>query len=306
MPSSSEALVLVIGSLNMDLVARVPHLPAPGETLASDSFATVAGGKGANQAVAAARLGARTAMVGCVGDDTHGRALRDALRHEGIDLRALRTHATQPTGLALIAVDRASRNHIVLVPGANDTLGSADLDAADALLADAAVVVCQLEVPMLTVLQALQRAKAAGKTTVLNPAPARALDAALLAQVDWLVPNEVEASMLSGVAVHGLSSAREAAAVLLRRGCEQVLITLGAQGVLHAHAGGMQHHAAPVVEAVDTTAAGDTFIGGFAARLAAGATAAEAIRFGQAAAALSVTRPGAQTSIPTLRDVSAA
>ncbi|MGJ7519468.1 ribokinase [Variovorax sp. LT1P1] len=306
MPSPNEALVLVIGSLNMDLVARVPHLPAPGETLASEGFATVAGGKGANQAVAAARLGARTAMVGCVGADNYGRLLRDGLRHEGIDLRALRTHATQPTGMALIAVDRASRNHIVLVPGANDTLGSADLDAAEALLADAAVVVCQLEVPMLTVLQALQRAQAVGATTVLNPAPAQALDAALLAQVDWLVPNEVEASMLSGIAVHGVASAREAASVLLGQGCEHVLITLGAQGVLHAHADGMQHHPAPVVEAVDTTAAGDTFIGGFAAKLAAGASAAEAIRFGQAAAALSVTRRGAQTSIPTLREISAA
>jgi ribokinase len=306
MPSSNDAWVLVIGSLNMDLVARVPHLPAPGETLASEGFATVAGGKGANQAVAAARLGAPTAMVGCVGDDTHGRLLRDGLRHEGIDLRALRTHAMQPTGMALIAVDRASRNHIVLVPGANDTLGTADLDAAGASLAQAAVVVCQLEVPMLTVQQALQRAKAAGKTTVLNPAPARPLDAALLAQVDWLVPNEVEASMLSGIAVTGIASAQQAAAVLLARGCAHVLITLGAQGVLHAHAGGMQHHPAPVVEAVDTTAAGDTFIGGFAARLAAGASAAEAIRFGQAAAALSVTRHGAQTSIPTLREISAA
>jgi len=298
MPTSAEALVLVIGSLNMDLVARVPHLPAPGETLASESFATIAGGKGANQAVAAARLGARTAMVGCVGDDAHGRALRDGLQREGIDHRAVRTHATQPTGMALISVDRASRNHIVLVPGSNDSVGAADLDTAASLLAEAAIVVCQLEVPMLTVQQALQRAKTAGKTTVLNPAPARPVDAALLARVDWLVPNEVEAAILGGIAVTDIASATRAGKALLARGCSQVLITLGARGVLHVHAGGTQHHPAPVVDALDTTAAGDTFIGGFVARLAAGASPAEAIRFGQAAAALSVTRHGAQTSIP--------
>ncbi|WP_447789374.1 MULTISPECIES: ribokinase [Pseudomonas] len=299
------AKVVVIGSLNMDLVTRAPRLPRGGETLIGKSFATVSGGKGANQAVAAARLGAQVSMVGCVGSDAYGEALRGALLAEQIDCQAVST-VEDSSGVALIVVDDNSQNAIVIVAGANGALTPEVIDRFDAVLQAADVIICQLEVPDATVGHALKRGRELGKTVILNPAPAsRPLPADWYAAIDYLIPNESEASALSGLPVDSLSTAETAAARLIAMGAGKVIITLGSQGSLFADGKRFEHFPAPKVKAVDTTAAGDTFVGGFAAALAAGKSEVEAIRFGQVAAALSVTRAGAQPSIPTLSDVQA-
>lgn len=299
------AKVVVIGSLNMDLVTRAPRLPRGGETLIGQSFTTVSGGKGANQAVAAARLGAQVSMVGCVGTDAYGQELRGALLAEQIDCQAV-SIVDGASGVALIVVDDNSQNAIVIVAGANGELTPRVIDRFDTVLQAADVIICQLEVPDATVGHALKRGRELGKTVILNPAPAsRPLPADWYASIDYLIPNESEASALSGLSVDSLATAETAATRLIAMGAGKVIITLGAQGSLFANGIGFEHFPAPTVKAVDTTAAGDTFVGGFAAALASGKSEAEAIRFGQVAAALSVTRAGAQPSIPTLSDVQA-
>ncbi|AKA25403.1 ribokinase [Pseudomonas chlororaphis] len=294
-----------MGSLNMDLVTRAERLPRAGETLVGQSFATVSGGKGANQAVAAARLGAEVSMVGCVGDDAYGEQLRSALLAEQIDCQAV-TAVAGSSGVALIVVDDSSQNAIVIVAGGNGQLTPEVVGGFDPVLQAADVIICQLEVPLATVEHTLKRGRALGKTVILNPAPASGpLPADWYSSIDYLIPNESEAAALSGLPVDSLASAEAAASQLLAAGAGKVIITLGAQGSLFASGTGFEHFPAPRVKAVDTTAAGDTFVGGFAAALAAGKSEAEAIRFGQVAAALSVTRSGAQPSIPTLSDVQA-
>jgi ribokinase len=303
----ARARVAVVGSLNMDLVARAPRLPQPGETLAGRTFAQVPGGKGGNQAVAAARLGAQVAMVGCVGADANGAQLRAGLEAEQIDCAALETSERAPTGVALIIVDDGSQNAIVIVAGSNGEVTPATLSRHEAVLAAADVVVCQLETPPDTVQAALAAAHRLGKTVVLNPAPATGpLPAQWLPLIDYLIPNELEAATLTGLPVRTPDEAAAAAAALRDAGARNVIITLGAQGVLAALGDAAPaHFAAPRVSAIDTTAAGDTFIGGLAAQLAQRAPIGDAIRFAQRAAALSVTRAGAQPSIPTRAEVDA-
>jgi len=287
----------------MDLVTRAPRLPRGGETLIGQSFATVSGGKGANQAVAAARLGAQVALVGCVGSDAYGTQLREALLAEQIDCQALST-VEGSSGVALIVVDDHSQNAIVIVAGANGALTPLVVDQFDAVLQAADVLICQLEVPYDTVGRVLRRGRELGKTVILNPAPASAaLPADWYGHIDYLIPNESEAAALSGLPVDSLETAKTAASQLIAMGAGKVIITLGAEGSLFANGQGFQHFPALRVKAVDTTAAGDTFVGGFAAALASGKSEAEAIGFGQVAAALSVTRAGAQPSIPCLSDV---
>ncbi|WP_150715362.1 ribokinase [Pseudomonas fluorescens] len=299
------AKVVVIGSLNMDLVTRAPRLPKGGETLIGQSFTTVSGGKGANQAVAAARLGAQVSMIGCVGSDAYGEALRGALLAEQIDCQAVST-VDGSSGVALIVVDDSSQNSIVIVPGANGALTAEAIDRFDSVILAADVLICQLEVPDASVGHALKRGRELGKTVILNPAPAsRPLPPDWYASIDYLIPNESEASALTGLVVDSLETAQAAATRLIAMGAGKVIITLGAQGSLFADGQRFKHFPAPVVKAVDTTAAGDTFVGGFAAALAGGQEEVQAIRFGQVAAALSVTRAGAQPSIPALSDVQA-
>jgi ribokinase len=297
-----DAQVVVVGSLNMDLVARAPRIPVPGETLLGTGFSTAPGGKGANQAVAAARLGARTAMVGCVGQDAFGAELRAGLERDGIDCRGVR-EAPGSSGVALIVVGDDGRNGITVVPGANGQLTPEDIQRAEPLLANATVVALQLETPLPTVLFAARRARALGKTVVLNPAPAQPLPAELVAAADLLVPNEVEAAALTGIAVDSVEGARAAGAKLRSQGVGTVLVTLGERGVLAVGPDGARHHTAKRVKAVDSTAAGDTFIGGLCAALAQGRSLREAIVFAQAAASISVTRPGAQPSIPFAKEI---
>jgi ribokinase len=288
----------------MDLVTRAPRLPRAGETLAGQSFVTVPGGKGANQAVAAARLGASVAMIGCVGDDAYGEQLRSALLTEGIDCQAVTTIAGESTGVALIVVDDNSQNAIVIVAGGNGHVSASVVDGFDVLLQQAEVIICQLEVPESTVGHVLKRGHELGKTVILNPAPATGpLPEQWYGWVDYLIPNESEATALTGLPVDSPASAEAAAKTLLASGVGKVVVTLGEQGALFASQERVEHFPAPRVKPVDTTAAGDTFVGGFAAALADGKSEAEAIRFGQIAAALSVTRSGAQPSIPTFAEV---
>jgi len=294
-----HAKVVVVGSLNMDLIVRTPRFPVGGETLAGHGFATAAGGKGANQAVAAARLGARVAMVGCLGDDGNGAELRAGLLAEGIDCSAVATVPGVATGIATILVDDAGQNAIVIAAGGNGEMTAERLADHDGLLEAADIVIAQLEVPMATVEATLARAHALGRTVILNPAPAVGpLPENWYGLIDYLIPNESEAALLTGIAVDSPQSALQAAQKLLANGARRVLITLGSQGVFYAD--GERHLHLPVepVVAVDTTAAGDTFVGGFAAGLAEGLPLESAIRLGQQAAALAVTRPGAQPSIP--------
>ncbi len=299
-----SAKVVVVGSLNMDLVARAQRLPRAGETLPGESFSTVPGGKGANQAVAAARLGASVAMIGNVGDDAYGQQLRHALDAEGIDCQGVDTCPGVSSGVALITVDAASQNCIVIIPGGNGLLTPQAVQRFDALLQAAEVIICQLEVPADTVAWTLARGRELGKQVILNPAPATGpLPAGWFAHIDYLTPNESEAEALTGMTVTDQDSARCAGERLLQLGAGKVIITLGAQGALLVTAQGHQHFPAPVVQPLDTTAAGDTFIGGFAAGLVRGLEEGEAIAFGQRAAALSVTRAGAQPSIPYLAEL---
>ncbi|MEG1328139.1 MAG: ribokinase [Janthinobacterium sp.] len=301
-------MIVVIGSINMDLVLRVPRMPLPGETLTGGAFRTIPGGKGANQAVACARLSGKVAgaqqvaMVGCVGDDAFGATLRAALVGDGIIDSHITTLPGVASGIASILVDDKGQNSIVIAGGANDLLSPAHIDAARALIEQADIVVLQLETPMATVVHAIQLARSLGKTVVLNPAPAASLPDGVLELVDYLIPNEIEAAMLAGVSPEG-ADVKALAAALQKLGSDNVIITLGSKGVHAALYGGDYTFPAEAVQAVDTTAAGDTFIGGFVAGLASGMDEAEAIQQGQRAAAWSVTKPGAQTSIPHLHEL---
>nr|WP_241018408.1 ribokinase [Paraburkholderia sp. Tr-20389] len=289
----------------MDLVARAPRLPQPGETLAGHAFAQVAGGKGGNQAVAAARLGAQVTMLGCVGADANGAQLRAGLAAEGIDCAALETSPAAPTGVALIIVDDGSQNAIVIIAGSNGEVTPETIARHEAALAAADVVICQLETPPAAVHAALATARRLGKTVILNPAPATGpLPADWLPLIDYLIPNELEAATLTGLPVTSPQEAQAAARALRHAGARNVIVTIGAQGVVAALGDAEpEHFDAPRVKAVDTTAAGDTFIGGLAAQLARGGDVADAIRFAQRAASISVTRAGAQPSIPTRAEV---
>ncbi|MBN3783825.1 ribokinase, partial [Burkholderia sp. Ac-20345] len=223
--------IAVVGSVNIDLVTRAPRLPVPGETLLGTDFQTVHGGKGANQAVAAARLGASVAMIGCVGDDAFGARLHDALAAEGIDVAHLDRIGGTSTGVATITVDEGGANSIVVVPGANARLDADRIDAAREAIAEAAMLVCQLEVPVTTVVRAIACASSHRTPVLLNPAPAQPLFDALLARVDYLVVNETEAESLTGIAVGDDASAVRAADALRAKGVGNVLVTLGARGV---------------------------------------------------------------------------
>ena len=295
--------VVVVGSLNMDLVMRTPRVPVGGETLHGHEFSTLPGGKGANQAVACARLGARVAMIGQVGNDGFGTTLRDGLAADGIDVSAIPQNATVGTGVAMILVEDIGQNRIVLAAGANGALTAADIDAHAGLIEGAAMLVLQLEVPMPVVQRAVEVAHAAGVPVLLNPGPAAPLPDSLWSQIDILVPNESEAALLSGVSVDDVASAYAAARALRQRGVGIVLITLGASGVAVVDDSGEHHLPAHVVKAVDTTAAGDTFIGGLTAGLIEGMNLNDAIALGQRASALCVTRHGAQPSIPYRREI---
>jgi ribokinase len=291
---SAQPAVVVVGSLNLDLVVRVDRLPGPGETVSGGDVFRNPGGKGANQAVAAARLGRRVAMVGRVGDDEAGRELLASLEADGVDTAHVRAVDGVPSGAAFIAVSDDGENQIVVSPGANARLGPGDVAAAGAALRAAAVTLVQLEVPLEAVAAAV---RAAGGRVVLNPAPVRALPAALLGEVDVLVPNRVELARLADAPVP--ATVEEAAALAGRLPARAVVVTLGADGALVVEDGDAGHVPAVPVRPVDTTAAGDAFCGGLADALAGGAALQDAARWAVRVAAAACTRPGAQASLPT-------
>jgi ribokinase len=291
--------VLVIGSLNMDLVARCQHLPRPGQTVFGSDFFTASGGKGANQAVAAARLGARVTMAGCVGDDQFGCTLLNGLRADGVGCDLVQ-QAPGPTGTALISIDARGTNTIVVISGANMACDSALADRALASLHQPGILLLQHEIPEVTNAHAIRTARAAGCFVVLNPAPALAVAPALLPLIDLIAPNETEAAVLTGS-----SDPREAARRLLAQGAPAVLLTLGEEGALYCSNDRAWRCPAVAVQAVDTTAAGDAYIGALAVALAEERSIPESLGFAAAAAGLAVTRLGAQPSLGTREEVDA-
>ena len=297
--------ITVVGSLNMDLVVRSPRIPQPGETIIGHEWHTIPGGKGANQAVAAARLGGQVFMVGRVGADTFAQPLLDNLADCGVDHTHVTCDPEAATGVALITVDDEGENTIVVASGANMQLSPQDVEAAEDLIAASNALLLQLENPLETVTRAAQLAQAHGVTVVLNPAPARQLPTELLSLVDVLVPNESETALLTGMPVDSLGALEAAAAVLLGKGIGTVILTLGAQGALLADTNGFVPVPAFKVDPVDTTAAGDAFMGAFGVALAEAKPVVEAVRWGYAAGALAATKLGAQTSIPTREEVEA-
>ncbi len=296
-----SARITVVGSLNMDLVAHSPRIPYPGETIIASGFHTAPGGKGANQAVAAARLGGQVSMIGRVGTDTFAQALLNNLITAGVDYTFVAQDPEAATGVALITVDDAGQNTIVVAAGANMRLSSADIDAAEAAIAGARVLLLQLEIPLETVIRAAEVACAHNVKVILNPAPvpAHLLPKKLLALVDIIIPNETETSQLTGLPIGSLIEAEAAALALCKLGLDTVILTLGARGALLANVGETKFCPAFKVTPLDTTAAGDAFVGGFGVALAEGRPLVEAMRWGCAAGALAATKLGAQPSLPT-------
>jgi ribokinase len=296
------ARVTIVGSLNMDLVIRSPHIPQPGETIIGRDFQTIPGGKGANQAVAASRLGGQVNMVGRVGSDAFAQVLLENLKTSGVEAGYVQRDANSATGVALIVVDESGENIIVVASGANMKLSEADVEAAEQVISASDVLLLQLEVPLEAVTRAAQIAQANGVTVVLNPAPARKIPPELLKLVDILVPNESEAELLTGLKVRNQAEFEKAAMGLLGLGVGSVVITLGGRGAFFTSA---EHEPqifnAYQVQPVDTTAAGDAFLAGLSVTIGAGESIPEAVRLGNAAGGLAAMRFGAQTSLP-MRD----
>ncbi len=301
----SEARIVVVGSVNTDMVVKSERIPAPGETVTGGQFFMPAGGKGANQAVAAARLGAQVTLVAKVGDDVFGRQAIENFQKEGIRTDHVVLDPQSHTGVALILVDRRGENSISVAPGANFTITAAEVDAAAEAIRSADAVLLQLEIPMAVVEHTAALAAASGVAVILDPAPAAPLPTGLLQWITVLTPNESEAERLTGIPVSDEASARRAAAALRQAGARQVIITCGTKGALVSTAETEVLVPSFNVEAVDSTAAGDAFNGGLAAALAAGEPLVEAVRRAAMVGALSVTKMGAQPSLPTAEEVRA-
>ena len=299
---SGPGRVVVVGSLNVDLVVGLERMPAPGETGMGQTLERHAGGKGLNQAVAAARIGARVSMIGAVGSDDAGTWLRSIVEAEGIEAAAIVT-AEGPSGTALIEVDSNGMNRIVVIPGANAALTADHVAASIESMEDVAVVLTQGEVPLDAITAAMAAGRARGARTILNPAPVRDYPESLLALVDFIVPNEHEAAHLSGLPTASLIDANEAAEHFTSKGVPHAIITRGARGAVWMSPSGSGSVAAYRVSPVDTVAAGDAFCGGLAAALAAGETLAESLRWASAAGALATTIAGAVPSLPSRAEV---
>jgi ribokinase len=300
-------MITVIGSFNMDLVIEALRFPAPGEAILGRNFRRACGGKGANQALAIARMGMHATMIGAVGPDAFGDEMLANLRAANVDIATVARRIDVPSGTAMIVLDATGQNQIVVANGANDTLTAADVERATDRIAASKALVVQLETPLESVRAGIEIAQDSGVLTIFNPAPFAPIPDDLLRRCDFIIPNEGEASKLTGVEITVVTDAAAAARQLRERSAfnADVLITLGANGVWIDSESFVGHMPGFAVEAVDTVGAGDTFIGAFAVRIAEGATPQEAARFGCAAAAIAVTRRGAQTSIPTRAETEA-
>lgn len=294
-----KPIIVVVGSSNTDLVVQVPHFPSPGETVLGDGFIMAHGGKGANQAVAAARLGAQVTFVSSLGRDSFGEMAMEAYQVEGIDTEFIQIDEKSPSGVALILVDPKGENEIAVASGANFTLTAADVEQAEPAIQSADCVLLQLETPLPTVEAAVALANKYKVPVILNPAPARPLPSALLQSIDVLTPNETEAEMLGLVG----SDQPDIAAHMRQLGIETVVMTMGGRGALLVRDGEQQQIPAFPTSAVDTTAAGDAFNGALAVAIASGRPLEDAVRFANAAGAFAASGAGAQSSLPTLDDV---
>lgn len=293
-------MILVFGSLNLDLLTQTPRLPTPGETIMGRHFTTMPGGKGGNQAMAAARMGVPTQIVGRVGDDAFGQTLLSNLRQGGVNVDAITCDLTNHSGVAVVAVDDDGENQIVVVPGANGAINPSDVNRLKGLLPQANTLLLQFELPIDSVLAAAQAAKAAGVRVILDPAPVPSpMPPEFYALADILTPNQTEAAQLVGMSVTDKQSASVAATALRQRGAETVIVKMGALGAYCSGPEGSFHVPAFPVKAVDTVGAGDAFNGGLAAALCEGLKLEEAVILASAIAALSTTQPGTQTAMPS-------
>jgi len=292
--------ILVVGSLNADLVVRTPRFPHPGETTSGGDLQVIPGGKGANQAVAAARHGASVSMLGRVGEDKFGNFLLENLKSNNVDSRLVQRDDSS-TGTAIIVVNSNGQNIIVLSAGANGKVNDADVNKVS--FSDYKLLLLQLEIPTPTVLSAAQRAHESGLRVILNPAPAKELPNELISLADFLIPNETELSLLTGLSVNDMNSTEQAAQALLAAGAKNVIVTLGSKGALIVTDSQVTHIETYKVNVVDTTAAGDAFIGGFATALLQDKSLEQAVRYGCACGALATTKLGAQPSLPTKEEV---
>ncbi len=294
--------IVVIGSANTDMVVKAKTLPMPGETLLGGTFFMNAGGKGANQAVAAARLGGNVTLVAKVGNDIFGKQTIEGLKKENINTDYVFTDEASPSGTALIMVNEEGENYIVVAPGANAELLPADIEIVKNI-SEAEIILMQLEIPLETIIAVARKAKANNQKVIINPAPAQKLDDELLNDLFFITPNESEATFLTGIQVTDETSAEKAADVFLKKGVKNVVITLGKQGAYFQNSILKLKIDAPVVKALDTTAAGDTFSGALTVALTENMDLEKAIKFAAKAASISVTRLGAQASIPYRNEI---
>ena len=294
--------ICVIGSLNMDLVVNVDTMPKPGQTIIGSNFKEVPGGKGANQAVAMARLNGNVSMIGKVGEDGFGQTLINSLKNYKVDTTYIQT-SKGATGVALITVDKNAQNSIVVSPGANFEVKEDDIDNNIEAIKNSDIVVLQLETPLNTIKYALNKAKELNKYTILNPAPAVKLDDEIIKNVDLLTPNETELEIISGVSIETEEDIQKAAQIMIEKGVKELIVTLGSKGSLYINKEKSMFKKAYKVEAVDTTAAGDSYTGALAVALSQDKNIEDAMDFASKVGALSVLKEGAQSSLPTLEDV---
>jgi len=295
--------VLVIGSSNLDLVVTAKRFPNPGETIFGKKFEMFPGGKGANQAVAAARLGSKTIFIGKMGNDEFREKLSQIMIEGGVDIKNLFIDENEHTGTALITVDESGQNQIIVISGSNMKLTPQDVESRSSLFKEAAIVLTQLEIPVETVIKSAELAKENNLIFILNPAPALKLPETIFPLIDYLTPNETELELLSGVKIENENSIKIAAKKLIEKGIKNIIVTLGEKGSLLINSEIEKYFPVKKVEVVDTTAAGDVFNGALAASLAEGKNINQAIEFANAAASISVTRMGAQSSIPYKNEI---